>query len=47
MILSTQKIIKIGSSGEVMIPAKELERANIAFGDEVEIIIRPILKASA
>jgi len=42
MIQSIQKIIKIGSSGGVTIPAKELKRQNIAFGDEVEIIVRPL-----
>lgn len=42
MIKSIQKIIKIGSSGGVTIPAKDLKRQNIAFGDEVEIIVRPI-----
>lgn len=45
MIQSIQKVIKIGSSGGVTIPAKELKRQNIAFGDEVEVIVRP-LKAS-
>lgn len=42
MIQSTQKVIKIGSSGGVTIPAKELKRQNIAIGDEVEVIVRPI-----
>lgn len=42
MIKSVQKIIKIGSSGGVTIPAKELKRHNIAFGDDVEVIVRPI-----
>lgn len=42
MIQSIQKIIKIGSSGGVTIPAKELKRQNIAFGDEVEVIVRPL-----
>lgn len=40
MIQSTQKIIKIGSSGGVTIPAKEMKRHNIEFGDEVDIIVR-------
>ena len=40
MIQSTQKIIKIGSSGGVTIPAKEMKRNDIKFGDEVEIIVR-------
>lgn len=46
MIQSTQKIIKIGSSVGVTIPAKELKRQNIKFGDEVEVIVRPIRPSS-
>ena len=42
MIQSTQKIIKIGSSGGVTIPAKDLKQQNINIGDEVEVIVRPI-----
>jgi antitoxin component of MazEF toxin-antitoxin module len=42
MIQSIQKVIKIGSSGGVTIPAKELKRQNIAFGDEVEVTVRPL-----
>ena len=42
MIQSIQKIIKIGSSGGVTIPAKDLKRQNISFGDEVEVIVRPL-----
>ena len=42
MIQSIQKVIKIGTSGGVTIPAKDLKRQNIAFGDEVEVIVRPI-----
>lgn len=45
MIQSIQKVIKIGTSGGVTIPAKELKRQNIAFGDEVEVIVRPIRQA--
>lgn len=40
MIHSTQKVIRIGSSGGVTIPAKELKRQNIKFGDEVEVTIK-------
>lgn len=47
MIQSIQKIIKIGSSGGVTIPAKELKRQNLSFGDEVEVIVRPLHKVSA
>lgn len=42
MIKSIQKVIRIGSSGGVTIPAKDLKRQNIAFGDEVEVIVRPL-----
>jgi bifunctional DNA-binding transcriptional regulator/antitoxin component of YhaV-PrlF toxin-antitoxin module len=42
MIQSIQKVIKIGSSGGVTIPAKELKRQNIAFGDDVEVIVRAL-----
>jgi antitoxin component of MazEF toxin-antitoxin module len=44
MIQSIQKVIKIGSSGGVTIPAKELKRQNIAFGDEVKVTIEPVKK---
>jgi len=46
MIQSIQKIIKIGTSGGVTIPARELKRQNINFGDEVEVIVRPLRSAS-
>lgn len=46
MIQSIQKVIKIGSSGGVTIPARDLKRQHIAFGDEVEIIVRPLRSAS-
>ncbi|HSX06304.1 MAG TPA: AbrB/MazE/SpoVT family DNA-binding domain-containing protein [Candidatus Saccharimonadia bacterium] len=42
MIQSIRKVIRIGSSGGVTIPAKDLKRQNIAFGDEVEVIVRPL-----
>lgn len=42
MIQSIQKVIRIGSSGGVTIPAKELKRQNITFGDEVEVTVRPL-----
>ena len=46
MIQSIQKIIKIGTSGGVTIPAKDLKRQNISFGDEVEVIVRPLHKVN-
>lgn len=39
-ITTTQKIIKIGTSKGVTIPAKELKRLNVDAGDEVEIVVR-------
>jgi bifunctional DNA-binding transcriptional regulator/antitoxin component of YhaV-PrlF toxin-antitoxin module len=42
MIKSIQKVIKIGTSGGVTIPAKDLKRQNITIGDEVEVIVRPL-----
>ena len=42
MIQSIQKVIKIGTSGGVTIPAKDLKRQNINFGDEVEVTVRPL-----
>ena len=46
MIQSIQKVIKIGTSGGVTIPAKDLKRQKIAFGDEVEVIVRPLRNVS-
>ncbi|MBL8121693.1 hypothetical protein JNM87_03015 [Candidatus Saccharibacteria bacterium] len=44
MITSIRKIIGIGSSDGVTLPAKELKRAGIKRGDEVEVVIRPVSK---
>ncbi len=44
MIQSIQKVIKIGSSGGVTIPAKEMRRDDIVYGDEVRVTIEPINK---
>ncbi len=43
-ITTTQKIIKIGTSAGVTIPAKELKNLNLEVGDEVEIKITPTQK---
>jgi antitoxin component of MazEF toxin-antitoxin module len=43
-IQSIQKIVGIGSSDGVTLPAKELKRANLHRGDEVEITVRPVRK---
>jgi len=47
MIQSIQKVIKIGSSGGVTIPAKEMKQQNINYGDQVEVIVRPVQPANA
>ncbi|MFO0970775.1 MAG: hypothetical protein U0520_00275 [Candidatus Saccharimonadales bacterium] len=39
MIQSIQKIIKIGSSAGVTIPAKDLKQQNLSIGDEVEVVV--------
>ncbi len=39
-ITTTQKIIKIGSSRGVTLPAKQLLELNVKEGDEVEIVVR-------
>lgn len=40
-ITTIQKIIKIGSSQGVTIPAKDLKALGVKAGDELEIIARP------
>jgi antitoxin component of MazEF toxin-antitoxin module len=41
MIMTTiQKIIKIGSSKGVTLPAKDLKRLGVDVGDEVELVVR-------
>lgn len=41
MIMTTrQKIIKIGSSKGVTLPAKQLKQLGVEVGDEVELIVR-------
>lgn len=39
-IRSIQKVIKIGSSTGVTLPAKELKHAGLKPGDEVDVTIR-------
>jgi len=42
IITTTQKIIKIGDSAGVTIPAKELRRAGLKPGDEVVFSIKSV-----
>lgn len=39
MIKSTQKIIRVGTSAAVTIPAKEMKQQNLHYGDEVKVTI--------
>lgn len=41
-ITTTQKIIKIGSSRGVTLPAKQLQDLQLAEGDEVKLTIEPV-----
>ena len=43
-ITTVQKIIKIGSSQGVTIPAKDLRTLGVQAGDELEIVARPKAK---
>lgn len=40
IITTTQRIIKIGTSQGVTIPAKDLKALGVAAGDELEITVR-------
>lgn len=40
-ITTIQKIIKIGSSQGVTIPAKDLRALGVKAGDELELVVRP------
>ena len=41
-ITTTQKVIKIGTSRGVTIPAKQLSQLGIADGDTVRITVEPV-----
>lgn len=41
-ITTTQKIIKIGTSKGVTIPAKQLQSLKLSEGDEVRVTVEPI-----
>jgi len=44
MIKSTQKVIKVGSSGAVTIPAKAMKRLGVTYGDELSVSFEPVNK---
>ena len=41
MRTATRKIIKVGPSGAVTIPAKEMKAMGVTFGDELEVSFKP------
>ena len=41
---ATQKIIKVGSSGAVTIPVKDMRRMGVKFGDELNISYEPAVE---
>jgi antitoxin component of MazEF toxin-antitoxin module len=43
-IKTVQKVIKIGSSIGVTLPAKDVKYAGIKIGDEVEIVVKKTKK---
>jgi antitoxin component of MazEF toxin-antitoxin module len=43
-ITSTQKVIKVGSSLAVTIPAKDVKRLGVKQGDELEITAKTVKK---
>jgi antitoxin component of MazEF toxin-antitoxin module len=47
MNTSIQKVIKIGSSAGVTIPAKDLKRSGIKVGDEIEVTYKPNVKQAS
>jgi antitoxin component of MazEF toxin-antitoxin module len=40
-ITTTQKVIKIGTSAGITIPAKQLQRAGVKPGDEIQVSFKP------
>lgn len=43
-ITTTQKIIKVGSSGAVTIPAKIMKQFGATYGDNIEVEFHPVVK---
>jgi len=41
-VTTTKKVIKIGSSAGVTIPAEDLKRMGITFGDELRVSFEPV-----
>lgn len=45
-IRSIQKVIKVGSSAAVTIPAKDFKHLGVKVGDDIEVIYRRVQKPS-
>lgn len=43
-VTTTKKVIRIGSSAGVTIPAEDLKRMGVTFGDELKISYEPAKK---
>jgi antitoxin component of MazEF toxin-antitoxin module len=43
-VTTTQKIIKVGSSGAVTIPAKVMKQFGAVYGDNIEVEFRPVVQ---
>jgi antitoxin component of MazEF toxin-antitoxin module len=46
-VTMTQKVIKIGTSAGVIIPAKDLKRAGVKPGREVKLSFEPVEEVNA
>ncbi len=42
--IAQQKILKVGSSGAVTVPARVMKQYGVAFGDTIEVEFRPVEK---
>lgn len=47
MIRTIQKIIRIGSSKGVTVPAKQLKQLGVEVGDEVEVTVKKVQPESS
>lgn len=43
-ITATQKIIKVGSSGAVTVPAKVMKQFGATYGDDIQVEFKPVIK---
>ncbi|PID99044.1 hypothetical protein CSA80_02925 [Candidatus Saccharibacteria bacterium] len=43
-VTTTRKILKVGTSGAVTIPAKDMKRLGMSYGDEISVTFKAIDK---